>query len=108
MAPWRPSRSASFPPIPLQGLLPPGRNTLDGAYTCLGYTVQGMDDIKSLKRGPENERLARAMLSAAGHAFYQPPRKPLMAFRHSIPRAAGDVIEKAVVKSGMENLVVPK
>ena len=34
-----------------QGLLPPGRNTLDGAYSCFGYTVDGGDALKFLKKG---------------------------------------------------------
>jgi len=49
-----------------QALMPPGRNTLDGAYTCFGYTVDGTDILESLTKG--------------------------------------DVIEKAVVVSGLENL----
>jgi peptidylprolyl isomerase len=34
-----------------QGLMPPGRNTLDGAYTCFGYTVEGSDFLKNAKPG---------------------------------------------------------
>lgn len=34
-----------------QGLMPPGRNTLDGAYTCFGYTVEGSDFLKTAKPG---------------------------------------------------------
>jgi len=34
-----------------QGLMPPGRNTLDGAYTCFGYTVEGSDFLKTATPG---------------------------------------------------------
>ena len=41
-----------------QGLLPPGRNTLDGAYTCFGYAVGGTDQaIKTLKPGDTIEKV---------------------------------------------------
>lgn len=34
-----------------QALIPPGRNTLDGAYTCFGYTSQGAAFLKNLELG---------------------------------------------------------
>lgn len=34
-----------------QALIPPGRNTLDGSYTCFGYTVEGADVLKTLGKG---------------------------------------------------------
>lgn len=34
-----------------QALLPPGRNTLDGAYSCFGYTSEGAPYLKQLEVG---------------------------------------------------------
>jgi len=29
----------------------PGKNLLDGRYTCFGYTVEGADDLRAVKVG---------------------------------------------------------
>jgi len=51
-------------------LTPAGKNLLDGAYACFGYTTEGADFLKDVKEG--------------------------------------DIITKATVVSGKENLVMPK
>lgn len=51
-------------------LTPAGKNLLDGAYACFGYTTEGADYLKDIKEG--------------------------------------DIITKAKVVSGLENLVMPK
>jgi len=34
-----------------QALIPPGRNTLDGAYSCFGYTSEGAAFLRNVEVG---------------------------------------------------------
>lgn len=51
-------------------LTPAGKNLLDGAYACFGYTTEGADFLKDVREG--------------------------------------DIISKATVVSGKDNLIMPK
>lgn len=51
-------------------LTPAGKNLLDGAYACFGYTTEGADFLKDVREG--------------------------------------DIISKATIVSGKENLIMPK
>jgi hypothetical protein len=72
-----------------QGLLPPGRNTLDGTYTCFGYAVAPT---------PLNGVVEGGLSGGKGSGGFEEILGSLK---------KGDVIEKATVISGLENLKLP-
>jgi peptidylprolyl isomerase len=34
-----------------QGLVPPGKNTLDGSQTCFGYMTKGQELLRQVEKG---------------------------------------------------------